>query len=399
MVKKYFNYFALGVIAFFPWVNYFVRKFHLPLSNSWDDAFIILVFIVSLGLGFRNIRKLFTNPTFMFGLLFLSVTLFSFYFNNYFLVAYIHEARLFFEPFLIFIALLLMEPDKDEINFFLKSIIVSYSLLALYGLYQYVKKVPTPPQWVDKDLESSVIKTRAFSIIGSPNVLGAYLELALPLPLIYIIKDKSYIRKVLWSILFLILGGGLLVTFARAAWLASAFSLFASALWISPALGIAFVVFAVLLVLLLSPLRIRVLSLFSSLYIQKSSQDRGRIFRWKYGILNASDHPLLGTGLGTYGGSASQAYGFFAGQSMDSVYIKTLAETGWLGILSFIPWVAWGIGVILARFRDEKNLIFLFIGAGLVAFLLNMFTENLLNTWGVSTAFWALTVAGLVYNE
>lgn len=399
MLKKYLNFFVLGVIAFFPWINYLVRKFNVPFSNYWDDAFIISAFVVSLLVGAKSIKKLINYPTFIFSLLFLSVTLFSFYLNTYFFVAYIHEARLFFEPFLVFIALILLAPDKEEVNYFIKSVIVSYSLLALYGLYQYVKKVPTPPQWVDKDLESSFIKTRAFSIIGSPNVLGAYLELALPLPLIYIIKEKSYIRKALWTILFLVLGGGLLVTFARAAWLASAFSLFASALWISPTLGFVFAFFTVLLVLLVSPLRIRVLSLFSSLYIQKSSQDRGRIFLWKYGILNASDHPILGTGLGTYGGSASQAYGFFAGQSMDSVYIKTLAETGWLGIISFIPWVAWGVGSILQRFLKEKNTIFLFIAAGLVAFLLNMFTENLMNTWGVSTAFWALTVVGLVYNE
>ena len=96
MPKKYFNYFLLGVVAFFPWVNYFIRKFHLPFSNSWDDAFIFFVFVISLVIGAKNIKKLFSNPTFLFGLLFLSVTLFSFYFNNYFLVAYIHEARLFF---------------------------------------------------------------------------------------------------------------------------------------------------------------------------------------------------------------------------------------------------------------------------------------------------------------
>ena len=400
MPKKYFNYFLLGVVAFFPWVNYFVRKFHLPFSNSWDDAFIFFVFVISLVIGAKNIKKLFSNPTFLFGLLFLSVTLFSFYFNNYFLVAYSHEARLFFEPFLIFVALMLIEPEKEEVHFFLKSIIVSYSFLALYGLYQYVKKVPTPPQWVDKDLEKSFIKTRAFSIIGSPNVLGAHLEVALPLPLIYIIKEKSRIKKVLWSIPFLIIGGGLLATFARAAWLSSAFSLFASALWISPLLGVIFIIFAGILFVFISPLRIRILSLFSSLYIQKSAQDRGRIFRWTYGVLNASDHPLLGSGFGTYGGSASQAYGFFAGQSMDSVYIKTLAETGWLGILTFIPWVSLGVGVILTRFMEEKKPLFLFIGAGLVAFLLNMFTENLLNnTAGIAYVFWALIAVGITYRE
>jgi len=109
---------------------------------------------------------------------------------------------------------------------------------------------------------------------------------------------------------------------------------------------------------------------------------------------------LLGSGFGTYGGSASQAYGFFAGQSMDSVYIKTLAETGWLGILTFIPWVSLGVGVILTRFMEEKKPLFLFIGAGLVAFLLNMFTENLLNnTAGIAYVFWALIAVGITYRE
>jgi len=42
--------------------------------------------------------------------------------------------------------------------------------------------------------------------------------------------------------------------------------------------------------------------------------------------MNGFEHPLLGTGLGTFGGSAAQKYGYFAYTSMDSVYINVLQK-------------------------------------------------------------------------
>jgi len=54
----------------------------------------------------------------------------------------------------------------------------------------------------------------------------------------------------------------------------------------------------------------------------------------------------------------------------------------------------------ISRFREEKNPTFLFIGSGLVAFLLKMFTENLLNnTAGIAYVFWALNAVAIIYHE
>lgn len=398
--KKYFNYFVFVVLAFFPFIDYFVRKFNIPFSNLWDDAFIVLTFFVSLFVGAKKIKKLLNNPTFLFDVIFLSVSLFSFYFNNYSIFIYINEARILFEPFLIYVAIVLLEPEKEEIHFFIKSIILSYCLLALHGMYQYIKKVPTPSEWVDKDLEGAVIKTRAFSVVRGPNILGDYLELSLPLPLIYVFKEKSNSRKILWVIPFLIISGGLIVTLSRSAWLASTFSIFLSGFWLSLLLGIVFILIALMLLIFVKPIRIRILSLFTRTYLEKSMKSGGRIYQWTSGVINASEHPLLGTGLGTYGGVASYSYGFVARRSIDSAYIKILSETGWLGIVSFIPWVSWGVGSILTRFRDEKDVIFLFIGAGLLAFLLNLFTQNIFIAMGPGTiVFWALTAVGIVYHD
>lgn len=398
--KKYFSYFVFVVLGFFPFIDYFIRKFNLPFSNLWDDAFIALTFLVSLFVGAKKIKKLLNNPTFLFAVLFLSMSLFSLYFNNYSIFIYINEARILFEPFFIYVAILLLEPEKEEIHFFIKSFVLSCCLLSLHGMYQYITKVPTPPEWVDKDLEGGVITTRAFSILRGPNILGDYLELSLPLPLIYLFKEKSQLKKALWAIPFLVIGGGLIVTLSRSAWISSAFSIFVSAFWLSHLLGIIVILVAGMLLVFVKPIRIRILSLFTRTYLEKSMGSGGRIYQWTSGIINTSEHPLLGTGLGTYGGVASYSYGFVARRSIDSAYIKVLSETGWLGFISFVPWVSWGVGSILTRFREEKDVIFLFIGAGLLAFLLNLFTQNIFIAMGQGTAvFWALTAVGIVYHN
>ncbi len=398
--KKHFIYFAFFIIAFFPFIDYLIRKYKIPLSNTWDDLFILLLLLVSLIYGSKKIRNLLNNQTFVFALLFFSTTLISFYLNNYSVYVYINESRILLEPFIAFSALILLEPEKNEIHMFLKFLIISGCLLSLHGIYQYITKVPTPPEWVDKDLEAGVISTRAFSVLRGPNVLGDYLELILPLPLIYILKSKRREHKVFWTIPFIVIGCGLIVTLSRTAWIASTFALFIGTLWVSPLLGLVFIFAASALLIIVKPVRIRILSLFSKIYLQKSMSSGGRIYQWTSGIIDASEHPLLGTGLGTFGGVVSYSYGFVARRSIDSAYIKILSETGWIGLTFFILWVSWGAGTNLARYVYEKNIVSLFVGAGLIAFILNLFTQNIFIAMGQGTIiFWTLSAVGSIYNE
>jgi putative inorganic carbon (HCO3(-)) transporter len=397
-LRKYSSFLIFFVLAFFPIIDYGWRRYKLPFSTIWDDLFLIAALIIALIIGFKKIRTLFNYPTFIFALLFATVSLLSFTVNTYLFIAFAHQFRLFFEPFVIFIIIVLLKPEKEEIKFYLKSLVFTMVFLALIGIYQYVKKVPTPVQWVDKSLEASSIYTRAFSIVGSPNILAAYLQFGVIISLFFLFTEEKFLTRLICAFAFFITGGGLLLTFSRGGWFAAAGSLFIGFLLFSPLLGIIAIATSGIVIGIVPVLRLRIISLLSSSYLQKSANN-GRLFRWKNGVLNASYHPWLGSGLGTYGGSAGQKYGYFASTSMDSVYLNVFAETGWLGIVTFALWVSFGIGRILNKYLSKKNLIYLFIIIALLSTLIHMFVENIFDAWGIALNFWALTAIGEVFNE
>jgi len=388
----------LFLIAFYPWVNYVLKK--VPkLGSVWDDLLIITFFLFSLFIGYKRIKDLIALPGFLFALLFATVSVLSFVFNNYLFLAFQHQLRLLLEPFFVFVAVFLINPTKDEIHFYLKSLVFSSLLLGLHGVYQYIKKVPTPAQWVDKDLESTSIYTRAFSVVGSPNVLAGYLELGLPVAVYYIFYDEDIFKKILYALSSFAIVSGLLLTFSRGGWLGAFGALFLAFTAYSPVIGFALIALGALTIYAVPILRLRILSLVAPSYIQKSLESGGRLFRWKYGIVNGFEHPLFGSGLGTFGSSAGQKYGYFSYTSMDSVYINVFAETGFLGIISFILFVSYGFANYVYKFSTKRKLIFLFLGASMLSILIHIFVENLFDVWGITLNFWAISALSEVLDE
>jgi len=124
-------------------------------------------------------------------------------------------------------------------------------------------------------------------------------------------------------------------------------------------------------------------------YIDKSN-NLGRLFRWRQAFLNLFDHPLLGSGLGTFGGSAGQKYGYFTGISMDSVWIRVLAETGMLGFITYVAWMASSFAGVATRFFRSGDKLWLFASIGLLALLVNLFTDNLLDSWAIALVMWSV---------
>ncbi len=109
----------------------------------------------------------------------------------------------------------------------------------------------------------------------------------------------------------------------------------------------------------------RIRELFSSKILQESSVD-GRLFSILTGMIVWLDHPVLGTGFGTYGSAGSRMvpptelykqYGLFDGFYSDNEYITVLAETGLIGALVLLTCF-----VLLAHFyrKEPKKLFLLF---------------------------------------
>lgn len=393
-IKKYSKLLLFSIMAFFPWIDYAFRKYKIPFSSIWDDILIIFAVLLGILLGRKRLYSTIQKPTVIFGFLFASIAFVSFFLNDYLFLAFQHQFRLLFEPFLIYLSIYMIEINKDELNIYIKLLIFSAVFLSLHGVYQYLAKVPTPAMWVDKELESTSIYTRAFSVVGSPNVLAAYLELALPLPFIYFFKEKSFLKKALSFIAFACIVLGLMLTFSRGGWFGAFGSLFVSFSLFNPIIGIVLISLSGILIYIVPTLRVRILSLIDPSYIEKSMESGGRLFRWRYGVLNGMEHPIVGTGLGTFGSSAAQKYGYFSYTSMDSVYINIFAETGLLGLISFTLWVVSSVGDIITKFFKKKDFLYLFIAASIISILIHIFVENLFNVWGITINFWALNALG-----
>lgn len=386
----------LLLIAFFPWVNVVLRK--VPkLANVWDDVLILLFLIYAVFVYRKRIKRLMCLPSFLFALLFASVSMIGFVVNDYMFLAFSNQFRLFLEPFAIFIAVYLIKPERKEIDFYLKSFVLSSVFLALHGIYQYIVKVPTPAAWVDADLESTAIYTRAFSVVDSPNRLASYLILALPIPFIYFFDAKELPKKIIAMVSVFIMTVGLFLTFSRGGWIGGFGAMFLGFGFIKPLISLLLIVLVSFVVVTVPSFRLRILSLFSPIYFNKSLTGLGRLFKWKYATMNGMEHPLFGTGLGTYGSVSASKYGISF--LLDGTYISVFAETGFMGLFTFSLWIVYGVVTFFVNYFKTKQFLFLFLGVALVGFLIHNVIESHLTVWGLTTNFWAITAIGEILNS
>lgn len=387
----------LLLVAYYPLVNWMIRKANLPLANLWEEIMLLVFLAFAVATSWRKIGRLMASPVVLTALLFAAATLLSYTTNTYYIGAYIHEARLAFEPFMAFVILWLLV-DRDAGGLLREAVphlVMSATIVALIGVYQYVRKVPVPAQWLDKETESGVISTRAFSLFGSPNVLAAYLETIIPLGVYVAVVRTTWYERAIAVGCVLIMGSGFLFTLTRAAWLSAAGAFFVGLLALNPALAGVFAATGAGILIAVPTFRLRMTNLLSSTYVDKSN-NLGRLFRWRQAFVNLTDHPLFGSGLGTFGGSAAQKYGYFTGISMDSVWIRVLTETGMVGFALYVSWLSSAFACVATRFFRSKDKVWLFASVGLLALLVNLFTDNLLNSWAISLLMWSLFALGTV---
>ena len=386
----------LLLVVYYPLVNWMIRKANLPLANLWEEIMLLVFLAFAVATSWRKVGRLTASPVVLTALLFLSATLLSYAANTYYIGAYIHEARLAFEPFMAFVILWLLV-DGDAAGLLRETVphlVASATVVAFIGVYQYVRKVPIPAQWLDTT-ETGVISTRAFSLFGSPNVLAGYLETIIPLGVyMAVVRTRWYERAIAVGCV-LVMGSGFLLTLTRAAWLSAAGSFFVGLLILNPALAAVFAVAGAGILIAVPTFRLRMTNLLSSTYVDKSN-NLGRLFRWRQAFVNLIDHPLLGSGLGTFGGSAAQKYGYFTGISMDSVWIRVLAETGMVGFALYVSWLSSAFACVATRFFRSKDKLWLFASVGLLALLVNLFTDNLLDSWAIALLMWSLFALGAV---
>ncbi|HHW60574.1 MAG TPA: polymerase [Syntrophomonadaceae bacterium] len=290
--------------------------------------------------------------------------------------------------FWFFIAYHLLRSRQDAkglVNVFLLLCLA----IALVGVMQYIQGVEMPAAWVDKAEQG--VKTRVFSIIGSPNVLGSLMILAISVAYAMYYGSKHWLKQLIYAGVLLVCALCLLFTFSRGAWLAIILSALLLGLWVDKRVLIIILLMAVLTPSLMPAVYDRMAYMMSSDYIA-SSERGGRLGRWEVAMNHWRGSPEFGVGLGQFGGAVAARHypedSFYA----DNWYLKVGTETGWVGLTATLLLLITGLrrarSALDATEDPYLKIMGLGILAGLVGILAHNCVENIFEVPMMASYFW-----------
>jgi O-antigen ligase len=297
-----------------------------------------------------------------------------------------------------FVALFLIGKDRD-LNRVYDWFLIMGSAFALHGIYQFVMNVPMPEHWVD--MAEKGVRTRSFSIIGSPNILGSVMTLLIPMSLALFFEEKKTFKKLVYLGMTGFMGLCLIFTQSRGAWIGFgvailAFFLIYDRRYILPAIAAGLLVF-----IMVPQVYDRIVYMLSEEYIL-SSMTGGRLVRWQTGMNMLKQNLWLGTGIGRFGGAVAMNHKDLFPDTfyMDNYYLKTAVEGGIFAFLAFaalmISVLRWSFGALTACKSQRKKTMIVGMLSGLIGIVVHNFFENVFEVPAMVTYFW-IVAAMIVY--
>ena len=171
----------------------------------------ILKMIMDKEFKFKNLPIKYSIGLFLVPLIFSGVTSITLRQSMMKLVVYI----------LAFIFLILavnLIDSKTKLYYLIMALVISATIVGMYGVYQYKVGVELKESWIDKELNPD-IQTRVISTFDNPNVLAEYLILTIPITFALLWNTKSLFKRFLFLISAGVQGLCILLTFSRGGWL------------------------------------------------------------------------------------------------------------------------------------------------------------------------------------
>lgn len=374
------KYFLLLIITYFSFRPALV-EINEGLKLAGDIGIITLVIkVVFEALRQKDYRSIFKLEWYEWAyLLFCLVGTISALFTGVKLIAIIFQLRKFLVMYLLFYAIKRLKWEKENVLSVLKTITVIALVLSIHG---YIEKISQrqwllPQTWKEMYL-SSVNIDRIYGLLGNPNSLALFMFVAIVASLILLqITKKKY-----WYIPCIVSVGTLILTLSRGTWLTI---IIAGIIYIISTrkfhiLGKAAIALIAGYLLIFLPVSYgdewvigqdknvedneekkinidgtgskigdRIGSMFKQDEIT-ASQNTGRLYFVKVGFEIFRDYPIIGTGFGTFGDSATLIYSspiyeeynlagiyHYLGRDFysDNQYIQVIVQTGIVGTILF----------------------------------------------------------------
>jgi len=385
---------SLWLVIFYPVADYMMRK--IPalgfLSGSWDE--LLLLFIITawpVQMALRGKIAYRYSGLDMPILIYTGITLFLFFMRSGNIGLAVEGFRVYLEYLLWFFIGSNLILNRRQFDALTKGIVLVAALVSVVGVYQYVAGVETPAHWVDQ--AEAGIKTRVFSIVVSPNVLGSLLVIFVPVTLGRLLTSRDRRSQSLYLGALLLMLVCMVFTYSRGAWLALAGSMAVLSLMYNPRLLLLMGAGSLAAAQMVPGIGTRLTYMFSPAYLA-SSEKAGRIALWQKGLDKFLQDPLFGSGFGTYGGAVA-ARKIPGSVYTDNFYLKTAVESGMIGLLALLWLLACTFRCGYTAYRkiadSSLKIMAAAILAGLIGVALHNSVENIFEVPMMTTYFWFLS--------
>lgn len=281
---------------------------------------------------------------------------------------------------------------EEQLHGVIVAVSVAATILALYGIYQYIVGVDVKKEWVDTS-SNSAIRARAYSVFGNPNIFAEYLVMAIPLTVGIFWSTKRDGVRLLFLAMFLLQVASLFMTMSRGGWLG---------------LAVAAFVFVCLvrkeLLLLAIPLMgagvffvpASIVNRFMTIFNFADSSTSYRFKIWEITETMIHDHFLVGLGLGhlPFKMIFEQYIRTMPIYHAHNTFLQVFAEMGVIGFVLFMIFIV-SIFVNLARYPlKSENCYVKIMGAAVASSFAGMLFhglfENIFYMTKITTTFWLL---------
>ena len=397
----------LTMLALYGLVDYVLRDvLSIPVVSSlWDEALLLLALLWLVWDRMRapRPRPIRANPLDPAVFLFVGVALaLMFVISPFFSIAVAGWRATVQYMLWFFVVIRLLRDDRDLMNLYYVMVGAAF-LIALHGIYQYIVAVPIPSHWTDQAEQS--VRTRVFSIFGSPNIMGDFMVMFAPMAASLAYRAKGVKAKLFFWFVTFCMCFACLFTMSRGAWMAMAVAVLVFSALVDRRL-LLLILAAGLCSLSLPFVASRIGYLLTPEFIA-STTNGGRASRWALALIYWSESPLFGVGLGMFGGAVAMQHKIYSAISyfyVDNYYLKILVEMGVVGLAAFLLLLACllftGARTLYRTARVQRDRPAYLLGAGLFSgicgVVVHCYFENIFEEPYMMAYFWIIA-AMLVY--
>lgn len=409
MIDRLIKYLFCAFFLLVPLSSWKVKLHGIPISVDFVLAsLIILLFLIKTFLSrdrheaiVRLKDTVISNRFWIFIAVYVFACLLSFT-KSINIKASIDEMMRFLSYIFLFYIIICEARKEKYIYSILTCFLISCSAAVLFGLLQFFTGIGLDPAFNVEQYFG--VSRRIASTMYNPNNFAAFIMLVSYPVLLSALHVKQKKLKAFLFVLFGLLSVDLLLTFSREGWIGYVIGFAVLALIYNKKL----LYFLIILPfsLLIGSIRERILSSFDfTVYYNMS-----RIKLWLTGLVMIRDNPILGVGMGNsiywYDRVTDRYHELRAGFTqypLHNTYIKVEAETGILGILSFLAMLYYIISRTLRIHKLAENPILKGISGGffvsMVGYLFMNFFDNILFDPQTAVFFWLAFALIIALNK